>query len=279
MFKVVKSRNIAERIYSVYLEAPRIAARAAAGQFVILRTDEKGERFPLTICDWSSDEGWIRLVFQVVGTSTHKLSLIKEGNGVLDVVGPLGRPTPVADYGHVVCVGGGVGIAAIHPICRALRCAENRVTSIIAARTAGLLILEDEMTAVSDELIVATDDGSKGLKGRVTWALEEFLKKEHADLVIAIGPAIMMKFTSAVTRDLGVPTRVSLNSIMLDGTGMCGTCRVEVAGETRFACVDGPEFDGHQVDWDLLLSRLSQYIGEEDISRRLHEEDASTHSP
>jgi ferredoxin--NADP+ reductase len=194
------------------------------------------------------------------------------------VVGPLGRPTPLADYGHVVCVGGGVGIAAIHPISRALRRAGNRVTSIIASRTAGLLILEEEMAAVSDRLIVATDDGSKGIKGRVTWALEEFLKKEHADLVIAIGPAVMMKFTAAVTRDFAVPTRVSLNSIMLDGTGMCGTCRVEVGGQTRFACVDGPEFDGHEVDWDLLLSRLSQYLDEEEVSRRLHEEDASTRS-
>jgi ferredoxin/flavodoxin---NADP+ reductase len=277
-FQVIKNENIAENIYSVQLEAPQIAARAAAGQFVILRVDEKGERFPLTLCDWSGEEGWIRLVLQVIGTSTRKLSLLEVGESVLDVVGPLGRPTPLADYGHVVCVGGGVGIAAIHPISRALRHAGNRVTSIIASRTAGLLILEEEMAAVSDRLIVATDDGSKGIKGRVTWALEEFLKKEHADLVIAIGPAIMMKFTCAVTRDLAVPTRVSLNSIMLDGTGMCGTCRVEVGGKTRFACVDGPEFDGHEVDWDLLLSRLSQYLDEEEVSRRLHEEDASTRS-
>jgi len=268
MFKVLKSENVASTIFSTYLEAPDIACRAAAGQFVILRTDEKGERFPLTLCDWSPDEGWIRLVFQVVGTSTHKLSLIEEGDGVLDLVGPLGRPSEIGDYGHVVCVGGGVGIAAIYPICRQLRRVGNKVTSILGARTVDLIILEEEMGEVSDRVIVATDDGSKGLNGRVTWALEEFLKGEHADLVIAIGPAIMMKFASAVTRNIAVPTRVSLNSIMLDGTGMCGTCRVEVGRQTRFACVDGPEFDGHEVDWNLLLSRLSQYLGEEEISRR-----------
>ena len=269
MFKVLKRQNIAEAVYSVHLEAPQIASRASAGQFVILRIDEKGERFPLTLCDWSPDEGWIRLIFQVVGASTHKLGRIEEGKGMLDLVGPLGRPAEITTCGHAVCVGGGVGIAAIHPICRELRRAGNRVTSILGARTGDLVILEDEMAAVSDKVIVATDDGSKGIKGRVTWALEEFLKSERADLVIAIGPAIMMKYTSAVTREFEVPTRVSLNSIMLDGPGMCGTCRVEVGGQTCFACVDGPEFDGHQVDWNLLLSRLSQYLGEEEISRRL----------
>lgn len=269
MFEVLTKENIAEQVYSVNVEAPQVAARAIAGQFVILRIDEKGERFPLTLCDWSADEGWIRLVFQVVGRSTYKLSLMNGGDEILDLVGPLGRPTELARYGHVVCVGGGVGIAAIHPICRELRCAGNRVTAILGARTADLLILEDEMANVCDELIVSTDDGSKGVSGRVTWALEEFLKAEQVDLVIAIGPAVMMKFTSAVTRGFKVPTRVSLNSIMLDGTGMCGTCRVEVGGQTRFACVDGPEFDGHEVDWNLLLSRLSQYLGEEEISRHL----------
>jgi NAD(P)H-flavin reductase len=270
MFEVIDKQEIADRIFSMRLADPEIAARAAAGQFVILRIDEKGERFPLTLADWSVQEGWIRLVFQVVGTSTSKLSLMDEGGAVLDLVGPLGKPTEIRDYGHVVCVGGGVGIAAIHPICRTLRAAGNRVTSIIAARSADLLIMEKEMAGVCDELLVATDDGSKGIKGRVTWAMEEFLKKNRVDLVIAIGPAIMMKFASAVTRDFGIPTRVSLNSIMLDGTGMCGTCRVEVGGETRFACVDGPEFDGHLVDWDLLLSRLSQYLPEEELSRRHH---------
>ncbi len=269
MFEVLSKECLSDTVYSVYVKAEQIARRAKAGQFVILRIDETGERFPLTLCDWSGDEGWIRLVLQVVGRSTHKLSLLEAGDGILDLVGPLGKPTEIEDYGHVVCVGGGVGIAAIHPICRELRNAGNRVTGIIGARTADLLILEEEMAGVTDGLVVSTDDGSKGISGRVTWPLEELLKKDHVDLVVAIGPAIMMKFSSAVTREFKVPTRVSLNSIMLDGTGMCGTCRVEVGGETRFACVDGPEFDGHEVDWNLLLARLSQYLEEEEVSRNL----------
>jgi NAD(P)H-flavin reductase len=269
MFPIIAREKLADTVYSVTIRAESIAGRALAGQFVILRLDETGERFPLTLCDWSPEEGWIRLVLQVVGRSTRKLSLMETGDEILDLVGPLGRPSEVCEYGHVVCVGGGVGIAAIHPICRALRQAGNRVTGLLGARTAELLILEEEMAAVADELILTTDDGSRGTKGRVTWALEELLKKEPVDLVIAIGPAIMMKFASAVTRETGVPTKVSLNSIMLDGTGMCGTCRCEVGGKTRFACVDGPEFDGHEVDWNLLLSRLDQYRDEEEIARSL----------
>jgi len=269
MFEILQKENVAERSYSTLVRAESIAARALAGQFVILRLDETGERFPLTLCDWSTQEGWIRLVYQVVGRSTHKLSRMEVGDGILDVVGPLGKPSEIEDYGHVACVGGGIGIAAIYPICREMLQAGNRVTAILGARSADLLILEEEMADVSDEMIVSTDDGSKGIKGRVTWPLEELLKKEQVDLVVSIGPAIMMKFTSAVTREYNVPTKVSLNSIMLDGTGMCGTCRVEVAGETRFACVHGPEFDGHDVDWGLLLSRLDQYLEEEEIARNL----------
>ncbi len=269
MFPIIAKENLSDTICSVTIRAEGVAGRALAGQFVILRLDETGERFPLTLCDWSPEEGWIRLVLQVVGRSTRKLSLMEVGDEILDIVGPLGRPSEVCEYGHVVCVGGGVGIAAIHPICRVLRQAGNRVTGLLGARTAELLILEEEMKAVTDELILTTDDGSRGMKGRVTWALEELLKKEPVDLVIAIGPAIMMKFTSAVTQETGVPTKVSLNSIMLDGTGMCGTCRCEVGGKTRFACVDGPEFDGHEVDWNLLLSRLDQYKEEEEIARSL----------
>jgi ferredoxin--NADP+ reductase len=269
MFPLIAKEDLSETVCSVTIRAEEVAARALAGQFVILRLDETGERFPLTLCDWSPEEGWIRLVLQVVGRSTRKLSLMDVGDEVLDLVGPLGRPSEVCEYGHVVCVGGGVGIAAIHPICRALRQAGNRVTGLLGARTAELLILEEEMAAVTDELVLTTDDGSRGMKGRVTWALEELLKKESVDLVIAIGPAIMMKFASAVTQGSGIPTKVSLNSIMLDGTGMCGTCRCEVEGKTRFACVDGPEFDGHEVDWNLLLSRLDQYKEEEEIARSL----------
>jgi len=268
-YPILEKEGLAERIYSVRVRAEGIARRARAGQFVILRLDERGERFPLTLCDWDPGEGWIRLVFQVVGRSTAKLSKMEAGDAILDLVGPLGRPTEIGEFGHVICVGGGVGIAAIYPICREMRRAGNRVTGIIGARTAELLILEEEMAGVTDELVVTTDDGSRGLHGRVTWALEEKLKDGGADLVMAIGPAVMMKFASAVTRDFGVPTKVSLNSIMLDGTGMCGTCRCEVEGKTRFACVDGPEFDGHQVDWNLLLARLDQYLEEEEVARNL----------
>lgn len=268
-FAILEKRNLAERVFSVRVRAEGIARHARAGQFVILRLDERGERFPLTLCDWSPDEGWVRLVFQVVGRSTAKLSRLEAGDAILDLVGPLGRPTEIREFGHVVCVGGGVGIAAVYPICREMRRAGNRVTGIIGARTADLLILEEEISGVTDELLITTDDGSRGIAGRVTWALEETLKKEGADLVMAIGPAVMMKFASAVTREFGVPTKVSLNSIMLDGTGMCGTCRCEVDGKTRFACVDGPEFDGHLVDWNLLLSRLDQYLEEEEIARNL----------
>jgi ferredoxin--NADP+ reductase len=201
-----------------------------------------------------------------VGKSTFTLSKLEVGDELKDVVGPLGLPSEIENYGRVICVGGGVGIAALYPIARALRRAGNRVDSIIGARNEELLILEKEMEAVSTSLTIMTDDGSKGTKGLVTWALEAELKGEGANLVLAIGPAIMMKFASAVTAPFKVPTRVSLNSIMLDGTGMCGTCRVEVCGKTRFACVEGPEFDGNKVDWNLLLNRLGQYKQEEAIS-------------
>ncbi len=269
MFRILSKECLAEKVYSMTVEARDIARRALAGQFVILRVDETGERFPLTLCDWSAEEGWIRLVLQEVGRSTHKLRMMEVGDSILDLVGPLGRPSEICEYGHVVCVGGGVGVPAIYPISRSLRQAGNRITGIVGSRTADLLILEEEMRSVTDEMIITTDDGTRGIKGRVTWALEELLKKDHVDLVISVGPAIMMKFSCAVTREFEVPTRVSLNSIMLDGTGMCGTCRCEVDGKTRFACVDGPEFDGHAVDWNLLLSRLEQYKEEEEVSRNL----------
>jgi NAD(P)H-flavin reductase len=273
-YPIISKEQLSDTVYSVRLKAPQVAREALAGQFVILRIDETGERFPLTLCDWSPGDEWIYLVFQVVGRSTLKLSRLAAGDAVRDVVGPLGIPSEIDSYGKVICVGGGVGIAAIYPICKALKRAGNQVVSIIGARSADLLILEEEMDQVSERLILVTDDGSKGKKGLVTWALEEELKAGGADLVIAIGPAVMMKFASAVTRPFGIPTRVSLNSIMLDGTGMCGTCRVEVGGKTRFACVDGPEFDGHQVDWNLLLDRLSQYKEEEKIAMDLVDADS-----
>ncbi len=267
-YGLLETRRLGERIGSIRVEAPQVAASAQAGQFVILRIDERGERIPLTLCDWSREEGWVYLVFQEVGKSTHHLGKLREGDALADLVGPLGIPSEIERYGKVLCVGGGVGIAAIHPICRALKETGNEVVSILGARSADLIILEEEMGKVSDRVIVTTDDGSKGHKGVVTWAMEEELKKGGVDLVVAIGPAVMMKFASAVTKPYGVPTRVSLNSIMLDGTGMCGTCRCEVGGETRFACVHGPEFDGHQVDWGLLLERLSAYRQEEEEALR-----------
>ncbi len=265
-FPVLEKAQLSENVFSIRLHAPQVAEEAQPGQFVILRIDEQGERFPLTLCDWSAEESWIYLVFQVVGRSTFKLSQLEEKDAVLDLVGPLGRPSEIEDYGRVLCVGGGVGIAAIYPICRALKDAGNEVISIIGARQASLLILEEEMAEVSHRLVVMTDDGSRGQKGLVTWAMEDELKKGGVDLVLAIGPAVMMKFASAVARPFKLPVRVSLNSIMLDGTGMCGTCRVEVGGKTLFACVDGPEFDGREVDWNLLEKRLSQYKEEERIS-------------
>ncbi len=265
-YPIITKEQLSEAVYAMRVAAPKIAAGALPGQFVILRINEEGERFPLTLADWSAAEGWIYLVFQVVGKSTFTLSRLEAGDELKDVVGPLGLPSEIENYGRVLAVGGGVGIAALYPIARALRAAGNRVGSIIGARSADLLILKREMEEVSDSLTVMTDDGSLGTKGLVTWALEEELKGEGADLVLAIGPAIMMKFASAVTAPFKVPTRVSLNSIMLDGTGMCGTCRVEVCGKTRFACVEGPEFDGNEVDWGLLLNRLAQYKPEEAIS-------------
>ncbi len=265
-YPIIFKQQLSEQVFALRVQAPQIAAGAQPGQFAILRINEEGERFPLTLADWSAEEGWIFLVFQVVGKSTFTLSRLEVGDELKDVVGPLGLPSQIENYGRVICVGGGIGIAALYPIARALRQAGNRVDSIIGARSEELLILEREMEAVSSSLTIMTDDGSKGTKGLVTWALEEELKGEGANLVLAIGPAIMMKFASAVTAPFKVPTRVSLNSIMLDGTGMCGTCRVEICGKTRFACVEGPEFDGNEVDWNLLLNRLGQYKQEEAIS-------------
>ncbi len=265
-YPILEKQQLSEQVFCLRVRAPQIAAGAQAGQFVILRINEEGERFPLTLADWSATDGWIFLVFQVVGKSTFTLSRMEVGDELADVVGPLGLPSEIEKYGRVLCVGGGVGIAAVYPIARALREAGNHVDSIIGARSAELLILEKEMAAVSDSLAVMTDDGSKGTKGLVTWAVEQELKDKGADLVLAIGPAVMMKFTSAVVEPFGVPVRVSLNSIMLDGTGMCGTCRVEVCGKTRFACVEGPEFDGSKVDWGLLLNRLAQYKPEEALA-------------
>ncbi|MCK4402845.1 MAG: sulfide/dihydroorotate dehydrogenase-like FAD/NAD-binding protein, partial [Dehalococcoidia bacterium] len=246
--------------------------KAQPGQFVVVRSDEKGERIPLTIADWDKKEGNVTIVFMEVGTTTKKLALLNAGDNILDFVGPLGRPTEIEKFGTVVCVAGGVGAAPMFPIARALKAQGNEIISILGARNKELLFWEERLHSVSDELIVTTDDGSYKRKGVVTEPLKELLDTKKIDRVIAIGPAIMMKFCSLTTKPFGIKTMVSLNPIMVDGTGMCGCCRVSVGGETKFACVDGPDFDGHEVDWDLLMNRLRAYLDEEKESLRLWEE-------
>jgi len=254
------------------IEAPEVARKAQAGQFVILRTHEKGERIPLTIADYDREAGTITIVAQEVGKTTKYLGTMQVGDSLASFTGPLGRPTEIEKYGTVVVVGGGLGIAPIYPICRSLRQAGNYVIGIIGARSGNLLFWEDEMRSVTDELIVCTDDGSYARKALVTEPLKELLDSgRKVDRVWAVGPAIMMKFVSLTTRPYGVKTIVSLNSIMVDGTGMCGSCRVSVGGRTRFACVDGPEFDGHEVDWDLLLKRQRIYVDLEKIALERYE--------
>jgi ferredoxin--NADP+ reductase len=267
VFEVFETTILAPDIKQMLLSAPKIARKARAGQFVMLRVDEYGERFPLTLVDWDANRGTIMLVFQEVGVSTRKLGKLKVGECVQDVIGPLGNPGLEEDFGRVVVIGGGVGIPLALPRAKALKVAGNRVTSIIGARSASLLILQKEMREASDELIVTTDDGSSGKKGFTSEALLELLSKgQHVDYVFAVGPVPMMRAVAEVTRKLGIKTDVSLNPIMVDGTGMCGGCRVTVAGKTRFACVDGPEFDGHQVDFRELSTRLQTYKREECIA-------------
>ncbi len=266
MYSIVAKRRITPDIFMFKVKAPDIARKRKAGQFVIYRVDEEGERIPLTIADADADEGTITL--QTVGTSTMKLAALEEGDTILDVVGPLGTPTHIEKLGTVVCVGGGIGVAPVYPIAEAMKKAGNKIISIIGAREKDLLIMEEEMRAVSDELLVCTDDGSYGKKGFVTDVLQELINRgEKINLVVAIGPVVMMKFVSKVTEPHKIKTMVSLNSIMIDGSGMCGGCRVTVGGETRFVCVDGPEFDGHEVDYDELVQRQSIYLPEEKLSR------------
>ena len=264
MYKVLKKVELAPKIKLLEIDAPEIAAKAKAGQFVILRIDEKGERFPLTLADWEPKEGTITIVFLEVGVSTVKLGTLEVGDNVLDVVGPLGNPSDIKRYGLVAVVCGGVGTAAAYPIAKALKNAGNQVVSIIGARTEELLILEDEMRSFSNELYFSTDDGSKGHKGFVSDVLETLIEKGYRfDIVYAIGPPLMMRATVNVTKPHSMKTIVSLNPIMVDGMGMCGACRVTVGEETRFACIDGPEFDGHLVDFDELIKRLRAYLPEE----------------
>ncbi len=264
MFPIVESREIAKNVILQRIVAPRIARKRKAGQFLVIRRGEMGERIPLTIVDSDASEGTVTIIFQAVGKSTAELAGLKAGDTVLDVVGPLGLPTHIENLGTVVGIGGGIGAAPLLPIATAFKQAGNRLVSIVGARTKELLILEDEMRAISDQITVTTDDGSYAKKGFVTTALQELIDAgTKIDLCIAIGPVPMMRAVSEVTRPHGIKTVVSLNPIMVDATGMCGACRVSVGGKTRFVCVDGPEFDGHEVDYKELVMRNRAYLREE----------------
>lgn len=265
MNKIVSKKQLSEEVFEMKVEAPLIAEECKPGQFVILHLGhELGERIPLTIVDSDAKQGAISLIFQVVGKTTHMLGALQEGDCIPNLVGPLGTPTHIEKFGTVVCVGGGIGVAPMYPIAKGMKAAANKVIVIIGARTKELLILENKLRSVADESIVCTDDGSYGRKCLVTEPLKEMCERDpKPDLVVAIGPAIMMKFCAETTRPYGIRTVVSLNTIMVDGTGMCGGCRVTVGGETKFVCVDGPEFDAHKVDFDNMMNRLAAYKEQE----------------
>ena len=274
MNRIVEKRQLSENVFGMTIEAPLIASERKAGQFIILMVDEEaGERIPLTIADADEKAGTISIIFQTVGATTMKLSRKEVGDSLPAVLGPLGRPTDIRGAngekpGHVVCVGGGIGVAPMHPIAQALKAAGNRVTIIMGARNKSLFVMLDEMRAIAgDDLILMTDDGSSGRKGLVTEPLKELCEAGAVDEVIAIGPPIMMKFCALTTKPYGVKTVASLNTIMIDGTGMCGGCRVSAGGETKFVCVDGPEFDAHKVDWDLMLKRMGAFKPQEIAAR------------
>lgn len=266
MNKIVKKIQLSAEVFEMEVEAPLIAQNRKAGQFIIVQIDaDWGERIPLTIADADPKAGTITMVFQTVGATTHRLAAKNVGDYVENILGPLGNPTHIEKFGTVVCVGGGIGVAPLHPIAQAMKAAGNRVIIIIGARNKDLVIFENRMRKIADELVIVTDDGSYGRKALVTEPLKEYCSQDpKPDLAVAIGPPIMMKFCAAATRPFQVPTVVSLNTIMIDGTGMCGGCRVSVGGQTKFVCVDGPEFDGHQVDFDNMMTRLRAYKDKEE---------------
>ncbi len=273
MYKIVERKEIAKDVFLNRIEAPYIAKKRKAGQFLILRTSEQGERIPLTIVDSDMDRGTVTIIYQAVGKTTRELSSMDVGDSIVDIVGPLGRPTHIENLDTVACVGGGIGNAPLLPIAKAFKENGSTLITIIGARTKELIMLEDEMREISDEFIVTTDDGSYAKKGFVTDALKEVIDRgEKLGLVIAIGPIPMMRALSEVTRPFGINTVVSLNPIMVDGTGMCGACRVSVGGKTRFVCVDGPEFDGHKVDFLELVKRNRAYMELEKVSNELFAE-------
>ncbi|MFQ5900790.1 MAG: sulfide/dihydroorotate dehydrogenase-like FAD/NAD-binding protein [Thermodesulfobacteriota bacterium] len=267
MYQIVEKKNLSHTVYQLKINAPKIARKRKPGQFVVLRINEGGERIPLTIVDSDAEKGAITIIAQEVGKTTALLGSLGEGDSIRDVVGPLGKPTHIENFGVAVCIGGGIGIAPVYPIAAGLKEAGNSIISIIGARTKDLLILEDEMGKVSDNLYVTTDDGSYKRKGSVTELLQEQIEKGlKTGMVLGIGPIPMMKALCEVTRPHHIYTAVSLNPIMVDGTGMCGACRVSIGGRTKFVCVDGPEFDGHQVDFDRLVRRNRAYIKEEKLA-------------
>ena len=261
MNKIVKKEYLSENVVKLEVEAPLIAKSRKAGHFVIVKVGEKGERIPLTIASADKNKGTITLVIQAIGNSSKKLCALNEGEFITDLVGPLGKATHIEKFGTVVCACGGVGTAPMLPIVEAMKTAGNKVITVLAARTKELIILENEMRKLSDEVIIMTDDGSYGKKGLVTNGVEDVILHEKVDLCVTIGPAIMMKFVSLLTLKYNIPTVASLNTIMVDGTGMCGACRITVGGKTKFVCVDGPEFDAHQVDFDEMIMRLNAYKG------------------
>lgn len=279
MNKILRKEQFSENVFLFEIEAPLIAKSRKAGNFIIIRVDKNGERIPLTIADADINKGTITIVVQRVGLSSQKLCGLNEGDVIADVVGPLGNPTHIENFGTVVCAGGGVGVAPMLPIIRALKAAGNRVLSVIAGRNKDLIILENEVRASSDELIIMTDDGSYGEKGVITVGIETFIKQEHVDKVFAIGPPVMMKFCCMLTQKYNIPTDVSLNTIMVDGTGMCGACRLTIGGKTKFVCIDGPEFDGALVDWDEMLKRMGTFKRAEQEEMEHYEQHLNSVSP
>lgn len=268
--KILSKKALRSDLMFFEIEAPEIAKKAKAGQFVIVRPDEHGERIPLSLADINPTNGTISLIIQAIGVTSSKLSELNVGDVISDIAGPMGHKTPIENYGRVILVGGGFGAAPIYPIARAMKEAGNVVTSITGARTESLLVYEKELAEVSDQVLVCTDDGSKGVKGLVTDVLKQEIEANGASFIMAVGPAIMMKFVSLSTKPYDIKTYVSLNPIMVDGTGMCGACRVSVGGKTMFGCTDGPDFDGHLVDWDLLMSRQRTYLAEEKEAMERH---------
>jgi ferredoxin--NADP+ reductase len=279
MFEIVHKRQLSEAVFEMGVRAPQVARKARAGQFFILRTTRHGERVPFTFSDWSAADGWIRFIFMRVGKTTHELSHLEVGDTLADVVGPLGVPTHVEDLGRVAVIGGGVGAAVAYPVARAMAVAGNDVTVVLGARNEELLILREEFEALPlKRLLMVTDDGSAGEKGLVTAPLKRLAQAGELDHAMAIGPAIMMKFCSATAKEQGVPCTVSLNPIMVDGTGMCGACRVSVGGVTKFGCVDGPDFDGWEVDFEELMSRQRVYVDEERAADAEYSRGCSCHA-